>query len=91
MERALFAVWATCIGTVGAFDPYTYLEEQLSRAIDRAAVQAQQRQRCNVLIADSGCPAGSPRLSCRGQTSGSARWRGVQFLAYLGPWSSHPS
>jgi HAD superfamily hydrolase (TIGR01509 family) len=46
-----FAAWATCIGTVGAFDPYVYLEEQLGRAIDRAAVQAQQRQRCDTLIA----------------------------------------
>src|SRR5256885_3132300 len=46
-----FAVWATCIGTVGAFDPYAYLEEQLGRTIDRAAVQAQQRQRCDILIA----------------------------------------
>src|SRR5712691_5225497 len=46
-----FAVWATCIGTVGAFDPYAYLEEQLGRAVDRVAVQAQQRQRCDALIA----------------------------------------
>jgi HAD superfamily hydrolase (TIGR01509 family) len=46
-----FAVWATCIGTVGAFDPYAYLEEQLGRAVDRAAVEAQQRQRCDTLIA----------------------------------------
>jgi HAD superfamily hydrolase (TIGR01509 family) len=46
-----FAVWATCIGTVGAFDPYIYLEEQLGRAVDRAAVEAQQRQRCDALIA----------------------------------------
>ena len=46
-----FAVWATCIGTVGAFDPYAYLEEQLGRAIDRPGVQAQQRQRCDTLIA----------------------------------------
>ena len=38
------AVWATCIGTTEAFDPYAYLEEQLGRAIDREAVQRQQRQ-----------------------------------------------
>jgi HAD superfamily hydrolase (TIGR01509 family) len=46
-----FAAWATCIGTVGAFDPYAYLEEQLGRTVDHAAVQAQQRQRCDTLIA----------------------------------------
>jgi beta-phosphoglucomutase-like phosphatase (HAD superfamily) len=36
-----FAAWATCIGTVGAFDPYGHLEEQLGRAINRTSVQAQ--------------------------------------------------
>jgi beta-phosphoglucomutase-like phosphatase (HAD superfamily) len=46
-----FAMWAACIGTVGAFDPYAHLEEQLGRPIDRATVQAQQRQRCDALIA----------------------------------------
>ena len=45
-----FAVWATCIGTVGAFDPYGYLEEQLRRSVDRTAVQTQQRQ---LRLADS--------------------------------------
>jgi HAD superfamily hydrolase (TIGR01509 family) len=46
-----FPVWATCIGTTGAFDPCAYLEEQLGRALDRAAVERQQRQQCDVLIA----------------------------------------
>lgn len=45
------AVWATCIGTTEAFDPYAYLEEQLGRAIDREAVQLRQRQQCDALIA----------------------------------------
>ena len=45
------AVWATCIGTTEAFDPYAYLEEQLGRAVDREAVQLRQRQRCDALIA----------------------------------------
>lgn len=44
-------VWATGIGTTGGFDPYAYLETQLGRAVDRAAVQAQHRQRCDALIA----------------------------------------
>jgi beta-phosphoglucomutase-like phosphatase (HAD superfamily) len=46
-----FAAWAIGIGTVGAFDPHAYLEEQLGRAVDREAVQAQQRQHCDTLIA----------------------------------------
>lgn len=46
-----FAVWAMCIGTTDAFDPYTYLEEQLGRVVDREVVRRQQRQRCDALIA----------------------------------------
>ena len=46
-----FAVWAMCIGTTEAFDPYAYLEEQLGRAVDREAVQLQRRQLCDALIA----------------------------------------
>ena len=46
-----FAIWATCIGTTEAFDPYAYLEEQLGRAVDREAVRLQQRQQCDALIA----------------------------------------
>lgn len=45
------AVWATCIGTTDAFDPYAYLEEQLGRAFDRETVRLQQRQQCDALIA----------------------------------------
>src|SRR5882724_3207634 len=46
-----FAMWAMSIGTVGAFDPCTHLEEQLGRTVDREGVQAQQRLRCDALIA----------------------------------------
>jgi len=46
-----FAVWAMCIGTTEAFDPYAYLEEQAGRAVDREAVRLQQRQQCDALIA----------------------------------------
>ena len=46
-----FVVWATCIGTTEAFDPYAYLEEQLGRTVDREAVRLQQRQQCDALIA----------------------------------------
>jgi len=46
-----FAVWARCIGTTEAFDPYAYLEEQLGRAVDREVVRLQQRQQCDARIA----------------------------------------
>ena len=46
-----FAMWAMSIGTVGAFDPCTHLEEQLGCALDREVVHAQQRLRCDALIA----------------------------------------
>ena len=46
-----FAVWATCIGTTDAFDPYAYLEEQLGCALDREVVWLQHRQQCDALIA----------------------------------------
>ena len=45
-----FALWATCIGTTGGFDPYTHLEEQLGRALDRDALRTQHRQRCTELL-----------------------------------------
>ena len=44
-------VWATGIGTIDGFDPYAYLEQQLGRPVDRPAVHAQRRQRCDALIA----------------------------------------
>jgi HAD superfamily hydrolase (TIGR01509 family) len=45
-----FDLWATCIGTTGGFDPYTHLEEQLGRALDRDALRTQHRQRCTELL-----------------------------------------
>jgi HAD superfamily hydrolase (TIGR01509 family) len=45
-----FDLWATCIGTTGGFDPYTHLEEQLGRALDRGALRTQHRQRCTELL-----------------------------------------
>jgi HAD superfamily hydrolase (TIGR01509 family) len=42
----LLEVWATGLGTsADAFDPYTHLEAQLGRLIDRAAIQQHRRQR----------------------------------------------
>lgn len=43
-------VWAAGIGTAGGFDPYAYLETQLGHTVDRVAVHAQRRQRCDTLI-----------------------------------------
>jgi HAD superfamily hydrolase (TIGR01509 family) len=45
------AIWATGVGTsADAFNPYTYLEAQLGRPIDREAVQHQRRQRYRELL-----------------------------------------
>ena len=46
-----FSEWAKWIGTMGTFDPYAYLEEQLGRPVDRAAIRAQQRARFAELVA----------------------------------------
>jgi HAD superfamily hydrolase (TIGR01509 family) len=47
-----FAEWARWIGTMGDFDPYGYLEEQLGHAVDRAAVRAMRRSRFAELMDD---------------------------------------
>jgi HAD superfamily hydrolase (TIGR01509 family) len=45
-------LWATSICSIdGGFDPYTYLETQIGRSIDRDAVRQQRRQRDLELIA----------------------------------------
>lgn len=44
-------VWAVAIGTVGAFDPYAYLETQLGTSVPRQTLHVQRRQRCDALIA----------------------------------------
>jgi len=43
--------WARWIGTMGAFDPYAYMEDQLGRPVDRAAVRARRRARFEELMA----------------------------------------
>jgi len=45
-----FALWATCIGTTGGFDPYAHLEEQLGCVLDRDAIHTRHRQRCAELL-----------------------------------------
>jgi HAD superfamily hydrolase (TIGR01509 family) len=37
--------WVECIGTADAFDPYEYLEQQLGRSVDRAAIRARRHMR----------------------------------------------
>ncbi len=44
-------VWATAIGTVGAFDPHAYLEAQVGQSVPREPLHTQRRQRCDALIA----------------------------------------
>jgi len=44
------AEWSRWIGTLGLFDPYAHLEEQLGRALDRAEVRALRRARFHALM-----------------------------------------
>jgi HAD superfamily hydrolase (TIGR01509 family) len=44
--------WAECIGSADGFNPYAYLEQQLGRSVDRAAVRLQRRARFAELMAD---------------------------------------
>lgn len=46
-----FDEWARWIGTMGTFDPYGYLEEQLGHPVDRSAVRARRRARFDDLMA----------------------------------------
>jgi HAD superfamily hydrolase (TIGR01509 family) len=45
------AEWSAEIGTFGAFDPYSYLERQLGRPIDRASIRSARHARFAELIA----------------------------------------
>jgi HAD superfamily hydrolase (TIGR01509 family) len=42
--------WSRWIGTLGLFDPYARLEEELGRAVDRSVVRAGRRARLDVLM-----------------------------------------
>ncbi|MDV7390877.1 HAD-IA family hydrolase [Arthrospira platensis SPKY1] len=44
-------VWRRNIGSTDFFNPYLYLEAQLGRSLDRAAVKAQRKRRDNELLA----------------------------------------
>jgi HAD superfamily hydrolase (TIGR01509 family) len=47
-----FATWSHCIGTsASVFDPHAHLEGLLGRELDRAALRAEHRTRCDQLIA----------------------------------------
>ena len=46
-----FDEWARWIGTMGTFDPYRYLEQQLGHPVDRAAVRVRRRARFDELMA----------------------------------------
>jgi HAD superfamily hydrolase (TIGR01509 family) len=45
------AAWDTGIGGVDLFNPYTFLEQQLGRPLDREAVKAVRRQRDDIIMA----------------------------------------
>jgi HAD superfamily hydrolase (TIGR01509 family) len=45
-----FGVWAQCIGTAEGFNPYTYLEAQLGRPVDREGLTSRRRERCAELL-----------------------------------------
>jgi HAD superfamily hydrolase (TIGR01509 family) len=44
--------WAEYIGSADGFNPYEYLEQQLGRSVDQAAVRLQRRGRFAELMAD---------------------------------------
>jgi HAD superfamily hydrolase (TIGR01509 family) len=45
--------WHNGIGAVNLFDPCLFLEEQLGRSLDRAAIRAQHRRRNDELVAQN--------------------------------------
>jgi len=72
--------WSRWIGTLGLYDPYARLEEQLGRTLDRAEVRVQRRARFDALM------AGQPILPGVLSTIDAARQRGLK----LGIASSSP-
>jgi HAD superfamily hydrolase (TIGR01509 family) len=90
-----FSEWARWIGTMGAFDPYAYLEEQVGHAVDRAAIRAQVRARFAELV------AGQPILPGVRETIHQAKRLGLKLgiassssrdhiLSHLGPLGLEP-
>jgi len=72
--------WSRWIGTLGLYDPYARLEEELGRPLDRAEVRVQRRARFDALM------AGQPILPGVLSTIDAARQRGLK----LGIASSSP-
>lgn len=86
------ATWAMCIGTAGAFDPWTHLEAQVGRPVDRAGLDAGRCRRFDELLAGEATRpgvadylAGARRLRIgRGLASSSSRAWVTGHLARLG-------
>jgi HAD superfamily hydrolase (TIGR01509 family) len=72
--------WSRWIGTLGLYDPYARLEEQLGRPLDRSEVRAARRARFDALM------QGQPVLPGVRATIDAARQRGLK----LGIASSSP-
>jgi HAD superfamily hydrolase (TIGR01509 family) len=72
--------WSRWIGTLGLYDPYARLEEELGRTLDRAEVRVQRRARFDALM------AGQPVLPGVVSMLDAAQQRGLK----LGIASSSP-
>ncbi len=53
-----FDLWCQNIGSDGLFNPYTYLEAQLNRAVDRNVLKVKRKKRDNELMAQQVVMAG---------------------------------
>jgi HAD superfamily hydrolase (TIGR01509 family) len=65
-----FAVWAQCIGTTDAFNPFEYLEAQHGRAVDRDTITQWRRQRCVELLQHQSILPGVPEYIADAQRLG---------------------
>jgi HAD superfamily hydrolase (TIGR01509 family) len=87
------ALWLSAVGgSAGDFDPFTYLEQQLGRTVDRTSLRERRRARINALIAQQSIRPGvlevitsAQRLGLRlGVASSSGREWVEGFLRKLG-------
>lgn len=70
--RLPLAMWALAVGTHGAFDPVTYLEEQTGARVDRGAIEADHKGRTLKLLEHAGPREGVEDLLREAQGAGLA-------------------